>query len=338
MHGIDRLRARPAGALLLSVVACSSKGRHDAPAAPHITCDAASYDFGQTRQGSRLKHTFRLRNTGSAPLRIERVDYSYSCVAVNPPERVAPGEGADLEVACDTDNRSNRLVDKLVIHSDDPLLPQLELKVEASVEPLLGLTSRTVELKTPFGRKDSQEVRLTGALATQARLELEMVDPPGPQVTILAAEPGRPQGLRLTLAGSRVGRTAGRVQVRTGLEKPKDLTLLYSGQVFGDLTVDPTNPYIDLRAAGPIGIVVKVSSRRPDFRLDDARVVTGPFEASFTRDEATRDYSVRVRVVEGRLAEGQRGLLGTLRLISNDPAESRKDVPLFALGEANRAP
>jgi hypothetical protein len=127
------------------------------------------------------------------------------------------------------------------------------------------------------------------------------------------------------------------VQVATGLEQPRTLTLLYSSQVLGNMSVDPTNPFIDLRAPGPVGVKVRVTSRRPDFRLDAARMVEGPFEASFVRDETGRAYVVNVGLRHDRLPDDQRGLLGTLRLVSNDPAEPEKDVPLFALGDANRS-
>jgi hypothetical protein len=260
------------------------------------------------------------------------VDHSYSCAAVNPPERIAAGESVEIEVACDTEERQDRLVDEIVIYSDDPLLPRLALEVQASIEPRLAFVSPAVELRTPFGQKDSQEVRLRGTLAAAARLEVAAVDPPGPEVKIVPAGQQGPQGLRLTLDGVRVTRGAGQVRVTTALRKPETLTLLYSWQVLGNLTIDPTNPYIDLRLSGPVGAEVKVSSSRPDFRLKDAVVVDGPFEASFGRDDSTRGYLVRVRVREDRVPDGERGLLGTLRLTSNDPAEPRKEVRLFALG------
>jgi hypothetical protein len=102
--------------------------------------------------------------------------------------------------------------------------------------------------------------------------------------------------------------------------------------VIGNLTVDPTNPYVDSYAPGGARVVVNVSSKRDDFRLDDARVVEGPFESTFDRDEAAHVYAVQVRLVPSQVPPGQRGSVGKLRLISNDPAEPQKDVPLFALG------
>lgn len=290
------------------------------------------------RQGDRLSHVFRVRNAGSAPLRIAGVDHLYSCAAVDPPERIGQGESVDLEVVCDTQDREDLLVDKVTVRSDDPLLPELALEVRARIEPLLAFESRTMELSTAFGGTNTQEIRLTGVRAMDARLAVRSADPPGSVIATIAAEKGKPQGLRLTLTGTRVGRAAGRIELTSGLPKPETLTLLYSWQVTGNLNVSPTNPYIDLGAPKPGGVTVQVSSSRPDFRLDGAVITDGPFEATFARDESTHAYAVRVGVLGNQVPAEQRGLLGKLRLVSNDPAEPQKELSIFALGAIHRNP
>jgi hypothetical protein len=165
---------------------------------------------------------------------------------------------------------------------------------------------------------------------------VDAVEPPGPDVKIIPANDENPEGLRITCAGLRVARVAGQVRVSTGLEKPSHLTVLYTCQVIGNLSVEPTNPYIDLRASGPAEVVVHVSSSRPDFRLEQARVIDGRFESTFERDPNGHGYSVRVRVDGRQVPDEVRGATGTLRLVSNDPAESQKDVPLMALGPLAR--
>lgn len=209
-------------------------------------------------------------------------------------------------------------------------------QVEASLEPLLAFTSRTVELKAAFGEKAMGEVRLVGRLAATARLKVESIDPPGPEVAIMPSEGEKPEGVRVTLTGTRVGTLAGQVSLTTGVARPSTLTLLYSSQVLGNVSVEPTNPLLDLHALGPAGVSVRVTSRRQDFRVDRAWVAEGPFEASLARDDAGLGYVVRVVVRADQVSGDPRGLVGTLRLFSNDPAEPQKDVPLFALGAVNR--
>jgi hypothetical protein len=207
---------------------------------------------------------------------------------------------------------------------------------DVSTDLPLAFISRTVDLKLAFGEKGSEEIRLMGKLASAARLTVETIDPPGPDVTILPADGAQPQGVRVTMVGTQVGQRAGQVSLATGLNEPKELTILYSWKVVGDLTVDPTNPFIDLRAPPPVGVAIHVTSSRKDFRLDQAQMVDGPFQASFVRDQAAGGYTVHVTVADSGSSDGSRGSVGTLRLISNDPAEPRKDIQVLALGPLQR--
>ena len=284
-----------------------------------------------------MTYAFALENTGRAALRIEEVKPSYSCTAVHPPERILPGESAELEVECDTEERTRRLVDTLVVRSNDPGQPLLALHIEASIEPRLAFESRTVDVQAAFGTNESGDVRLTGTLSSRAHLHVDAIEPPGPDVTVLSASDGRPEGLRVACARLGVGRVAGQVRVSTGIEKPSHLELLYTCQINGNLRVEPTNPFLDLRAPGGGGVVVRVTSSRPDFRLDRVEIVEGPFEATFARDPGGLGYSVSVRLRGSELPKETRGAVGKLRLVSNDPAEPRKEVPLFALGPVQHA-
>jgi hypothetical protein len=209
-------------------------------------------------------------------------------------------------------------------------------------EPLLAFSSRTVDLTMAFGETASQEVRLVGKLAGAASLRVVTVNPPGPDVAILSAEADKPAGVRVSDVGRRVGYEAGQVTFATGVDDPKELTLLYSRKVPGNLTVDPTNPYLDLRAPEP-GVVVRVTSSRKDFQLTRAEILDGPFSARVER-APSGGYAVHVTPAKSAGREGQgepgpdsqRGFLGKLRLVSNDPAEPNKDLPLFALGPLPR--
>lgn len=200
--------------------------------------------------------------------------------------------------------------------------------------PALAFASRTVELSTDFGTESSEDVRLTGTRSNEVELAIrsvECVDPLHPEVRVL------PRGLRLTVRGERVGRGAGQVVVATGLKDPETLTVLFSWNVRGNVTVEPTNPFIDRRAPPASETVVHVTSRRPDFRLSGAVVTGGPFTAAIEGEGGPTAYAVRVRVDEVHAPAGERGLVGRLRLESNDPAEPLKEIPLFALGEGRAA-
>jgi hypothetical protein len=201
-------------------------------------------------------------------------------------------------------------------------------------ETALAFTPPVARLRTVVGGEAAQDVRLSGRLAAAARLAVRTIDSVEsvtPDVSVLPGEGVEPQGIRVHLTGTRVGRAAGHLVVATGLAEADTLVLPLSWEVDGNLTVEPTNPFLDLAAPhASDGVTVHVSSRRADFRLDDVVVVGGPFAASFSREGGS--YAVRVRLDSGRAGAEGHGFSGRLRLVSNDPAEPEKEIPVLAMG------
>jgi hypothetical protein len=203
-----------------------------------------------------------------------------------------------------------------------------------STAPPLTFEGAPVAIEGHFGQPAFKEVRLVGPLASQVRPTVVRVEGTEVTATPLAAQggqPGQPPGVRLTLSGKQAGQGVGNVVVSTGLPDPKELVLYYGWKVPGNLTVTPSNPYFDLRLPGRHVVELSVASRRSDFRLLRAQVVAGPFAAHLAPPSGGTARSVEVRVIESGLSD-QRGFLGRLVLWSNDPAEPRKEIPLFALG------
>jgi len=191
-----------------------------------------------------------------------------------------------------------------------------------------------VAIEGRFGQPAFREVRLVGPLAGQVKPTVVRVEGTEVTATPLAAQggqPGQPAGVRLRLSGQRAGQGVGNVVISTGLADPKELVLYYGWKVPGNLTVTPSNPYFDLRQPGRHIVELKVASTRPEFHLLRAQVAAGPFAARLAPPSSGGPRTVEIRVIESGLTD-QRGFLGKLILWSNDPAEPRKEIPLFALG------
>jgi len=193
-------------------------------------------------------------------------------------------------------------------------------------QPPLAFAVNLLDFEVGLGAREPRDVRVTGPASARAKLAIEAVE--GDVVAaLLAPEAGQPAGVRLTFIGRRVGRAVGRVVVATGLpppEEPASLVLFYEGRVAGNLEVSPSNPYLDL---GGGVVVVTVTSRRAGFALRGAEIAAGPFTARLSGTAR-----VEVSVVAAKVPAGARGAIGKLILVSNDPDEPRKEVPLFAMG------
>jgi hypothetical protein len=201
-----------------------------------------------------------------------------------------------------------------------------------STAPPLAFEGAPVAIEGRFGQPTFKEVRLVGPVAGQVRPTVVRVEGTEVTATPLVAARGQPAGVRLTLSGNQVGQGVGNVVISTGLPAPKELVLYYGWKVPGNLTATPSNPYLDLRQPGRHVVELKVASTRPEFHLLRVQVAAGPFAARLAPPSSgTTTRTVEVRVIESGLTD-QRGYLGKLILWSNDPAEPRKEIPLFALG------
>lgn len=205
----------------------------------------------------------------------------------------------------------------------------------ASGAPSLAFAPAIVELIAPRGERRSSDARLAGALARKAQLAVERVDDPALDVQVLPPDASGAPGLRLGFVGDRAGVRTGQVVVRTGLDEPQRLTLLYSLRVPSNLTVTPSNPVFDLRDPAVRERRLEIRGRGPDFRVTAVAILSGPFRGTLESDgDATGGVaSIRIRVDEAAIgASTQRGFLGKLRIGSNDPDQPTADVPLFAMG------
>ena len=88
---------RPASFLiLLTLMAC---GHRPAPRARAMAVDSL-YDFGPVTKADTLRHTFFLKNTGTAYLHIETIAVSCNCMTLSWEKKpVKPGEKGYIQVA-----------------------------------------------------------------------------------------------------------------------------------------------------------------------------------------------------------------------------------------------
>jgi hypothetical protein len=136
------------------------------------------------------------------------------------------------------------------------------------------------------------------------------------------------KGLELNLKGDRITSGSGKVTMATGLPRPEQLELHFTWGVTGTLRVDPDNLSFDPGRPEGHERILRVQSRKPGFRLLRVRVLAGPFAAALERPESSAVFKVKVTWNGPLPGEHARPETGKLQLISNDPAEPKKEVPL----------
>jgi hypothetical protein len=125
-------------ALAVAALVAVGAGADEKPAgAPRIRVEPESFDFGKAQPGKTLRKDFTIRNFGDAELVIEGVSTTCGCTAaLSEQSRVAPGGRTALRVTFETRSYSGKVERQVLVRSNDPNTPLVQVRVSATVEPV----------------------------------------------------------------------------------------------------------------------------------------------------------------------------------------------------------
>ncbi|OFV99860.1 MAG: hypothetical protein A3F68_02825 [Acidobacteria bacterium RIFCSPLOWO2_12_FULL_54_10] len=102
---------------------------------PRAVVPETSHDFGTVKQGEKLVHTFLIRNEGTAPLTIARIDLSVPGTKTSFRKNVLPGETGQITMEWDTSNVQGEFEAGALVRLDDPNQSRIALRLSAVVKP-----------------------------------------------------------------------------------------------------------------------------------------------------------------------------------------------------------
>ena len=84
--------------------------------------DETKFNFGNIKEGSVVKHAFKFRNIGTAPLLISKVEVSCGCTVPSfPKEPIAPGAGGEIILQFDSHSRNGHQEKNAIVFSNSQL-------------------------------------------------------------------------------------------------------------------------------------------------------------------------------------------------------------------------
>jgi hypothetical protein len=102
---------------------------------PQIHLPDDTWDFGRVEQGQSLDHVFTFKNTGNAPLLIEKVRTTCGCTAaLVSDKKLEPGEKGELKVTLNTRGFEGRITKYVYLESNDKKNPRTQLKISADID------------------------------------------------------------------------------------------------------------------------------------------------------------------------------------------------------------
>jgi hypothetical protein len=103
---------------------------------PRVEVPKSVFDFGSMEPESRGKHSFEIRNVGTAPLTLHVAGTSCKCtVGGVSASQIAPGDKAQVTLEWHAKYKDQEYWQTAEVHTNDPVRPILTLRIEGKVRP-----------------------------------------------------------------------------------------------------------------------------------------------------------------------------------------------------------
>lgn len=130
-------------------------------AAPELSVEEGSYNFGTVPQGKKVQHSFRIKNSGDAPLQIKKLEAACGCTAVKPSTSLLqPGKSAEIGVTFDSASFSGKVVKSVTMTTNAGKTPTYTFNMEGTVAEELQVAPRQLNLG-PLSAGASKQATVT---------------------------------------------------------------------------------------------------------------------------------------------------------------------------------
>lgn len=116
-------------------------------AAPELSVEKGTFNFGSIPQGKKVQHTFKIKNSGDAPLQIKKLEAACGCTAVKPStSQVQPGKSAEIDVIFDSASFSGKVQKSVTMTTNAGKTPSYTFNMEGTVTEELQVAPRQLSL------------------------------------------------------------------------------------------------------------------------------------------------------------------------------------------------
>ena len=302
---------------------------------PIVVVENAAHDWGSALQGEIVEHTFTIKNSGGAPLIIDRIKPSCGCTTVAKPEKPIPPGGSDqVTLRIDTKRLPERAKKSASIFSNDPASP-FKLAMEGSVEKLFAIDPQLPRMSTVRGTepeplkikltraKSDKPVKIVGATSSGKILSATVItikEDEAYEIDLVAKVDGTRKFYQENLM----------VKVAAGEEKTLEIPIPVSITVKERIHVEPRSSVyfnrkdtkkLTLANAEPLSKVLVIKSlggADHNFKITDVSNAGGAFETKVETVAEGKEYKLVVTLPRLPTDEKQRRINEKIILKTDD--------------------
>ncbi len=324
-----------------------------AVAAPKIDVTQETKDMGTVPKGQVIEADFIIKNNGGSDLVISDARPSCGCTVSSFDKVIKPGTEGKVHTSVDTKSFSGPISKSVLVVSNDPDRPQLNLFVKAMVKPFVDVAPQQyVRFSVVKGDSASQDVVLiseekgfkpTVAETAQPYVKAE-ISPAGDKDKI-AGRPGEQYKLNVSvLPDAPEGLLNAPVRITTGVTQQPTLEIPVSGIVRPRVSISPITVNFGNFTAGkdPITRNIVVTNNKPGtpVKVTKAEVSVPGFMTDVVPTQEGVSYTVVVKASRqgqegGRGRQGHAPHDGQGQGNHRDPAERRSALSAVPLQVPN---
>jgi hypothetical protein len=309
-----------------------------AVAAPKIEIAPETRDAGTVAKGKVIETVFVVKNTGGSDLVISDARPGCGCTVASFDKVVKPGTEGKITTTVDTKSFSGPISKSLLVLSNDPDRPQVNLFIKATVKPFVDVLPQPyVRFAVIKGDTDTREVILvseektfkpTVAESSQPYVKAEIV--PAGEKDKIGSHPGDQYKLRLTItADAPEGLLNAPIRIATAVSQQPTLEIPVSGLVRERVSVTPKLVNFGNFTAGkdPITRNIVVNNNKPQtaIKVTKAEVSIPGFITDVVPTQEGVSYTVVIKASD-KIKKGT--LEGTVKLYTTDKEKAVIELPL----------
>jgi hypothetical protein len=315
-----------------------------APEGPQPAIDIANKieDFGMVAKGEKIHATFNVRNTGKAPLEITQVRPTCGCTVANFDRTIPPGGTGKIVAEVDTTGFSGPISKAVLVFSNDPAAPQVNLVIKAEVRAFIEVLPRPLVIFRNVLQGEPASEKLVLVSADGSDFKVEGAEAGGGPYQLAYKELGEKERVperkgsqwELTVtvpANAPEGMLNHKIVVKTTAAKAPEVTINVTGAVRPVVQVIP--PQVNFGTVGGDALVgqnfLVVNNRQgAELQLSDLKVDNPNFSAEVIPLQAGQRYQVAVSLKAGVPKGTQKG---TVTIATTDPLRKLIEVPVQAV-------
>lgn len=330
------------------VMAGSNPAAAQSSRGPRISFENVVFSFGTVREGTAVEAVFPVRNTGDAPLQIERLQTACGCTAAavdvvpapaagQPAAVLAGGQATSIKVTFDTTGFQGKKVKTVRVISNDPNAPATVLTLKGEIEQDIEVDPpRIVFGEVPKGR----DVEKTATALVRKGSGFKILDAVSrseflePHLEDVRQNDREGRTLRLVLKkDAPAGDLRSEVTLRTSSDKHPAIVVPVFARVLTDLR--PSSPYVSFDLLeGPLTQPVTKEIELVNASEQPINIQSVDVDGSSIRAELkTVIPGKRYQLIVTLLPEAMGTVRSKVTLNTDHPDEDQRTVlvPVYAL-------